>query len=93
MVTDVIQNARGQQQVRETRELGTLVRVLLTPENDKINVKLSYAASRHEKGEDDMPPDVATTTIESTIKVKPGEQALISGQSDDRARFLLLRVR
>ena len=90
----IVRNPRGVQRRTKTVKLGTMAQIRVTPEDDKLTLRLRYTASRL-GGEipEDSPPDMLNSTYETTIAVQRGKPALVGGGDVDGSSYLMVYVR
>ncbi len=94
VTTGIIQNGRGQQRVTQTIAIGTILRVILSPEDGKVLVRMTYESSKLEgEGDVDSPPDTTKSTLQTTVLAEPGELMLLGGQASGKGRFFVAVVR
>lgn len=91
----VTSSAPGRPQMRRTEhmQIGTLMRVQVASQQDKVLLKMSYEASRFKgEGTDDSPPDTVTVQLDTTLLLKPGKAMLLGGSSAESGSYLLVSV-
>ena len=77
----------------QTVELGTLARVMVQPQADKILVKLDLESTRLEgEGSDDTPPSTGSSQISTTVLLVPGEPTLLGGFAGKEQEFTIVTV-
>lgn len=78
----------------QSRQVGTLVRVMLTPKNGKVMLQLTYESSRFDgAGDDEGLVDIVTNTFNSLLLIEPGKPHLVGGQATDKSKYLMISVR
>ncbi len=91
-----VANAPGRGQVRQRQQqiIGTMVRLTAEPIDGKVLLKLSYEASRFEgEGSDDVPPDMKTFQVNTTLVLDPSQTVLVGGTSAESSTFLAVAVK
>lgn len=84
---------RGPMRVTQERNMGTIVKVTVSPQAGKLLVKLVYEASRFEDEKpEDRPPAHTTTHFASTLVVGPGKTILVGGQDSEKSSTVFLTV-
>lgn len=73
-------------------EIGTSVRVTANTVGEKVTLKLMYEAARFNDHSPDSPPDVTTTTFETTLALTPGKPTLVGGATKEHSSYLLITV-
>lgn len=94
VVTGVM-NAPGRAPVRQMQNqmVGTMVRLTAEPRDSKTMLRLSYEASRLDgEGEEDIPPDIKTFQIETSLLVDPAKLVLVGGSNADSTSYLVVSV-
>ncbi|TWU34333.1 type II and III secretion system protein [Novipirellula artificiosorum] len=80
VVTGIISNgSHPAQKVMETMEVGTILHVLATAQNDRVRIQLKYESSRV-VGDipDDRTPTFGTSEVDSLLHIPLGELAMVS---------------
>jgi hypothetical protein len=77
----------------QQRQIGTILRVTASPDGGKVSATLSFESSRH-VGErtDDSPPDIATTSVNSTQIFDLGQPTLIAATTAAETSYVLITI-
>ena len=83
----------GPSRITSMRQVGTLLKVTIQPEQNKLHVKLMYEASRMATdGPDDRPQEMTTNVFGTTLLVEPGMPILIGSRNSDKNSLIYLVV-
>lgn len=81
--------------VRNTQEIdvGAILVVTLLPDDDKVKAELSFKSTRLDgEGTDDSPPELTTTSIESSQIFEVGKPTLIAASTEGASNFVFLTI-
>ncbi len=93
VTTGVVRTPGGQTRQTKSVQIGTMVRVSVKPDGDKLLVTLSYQASRMPgEGTEDCPPDTVTSQFETTLQVEADQPTLVAGTSAEESSYMVLTV-
>jgi hypothetical protein len=74
-------------------EIGTLVKVTVVPQNDKVAMTLTYeSSSLGEAAGEDSPPDINKTKVNTTQLLDLGKSSLVSASTTSSSSILVVKV-
>ena len=74
-------------------EIGTLVKVTVVPQNDKVAMTLTYeSSSLGEAAGEDSPPDINKTRVNTTQFLDLGKSSLVSASTTSSSSILVVKV-
>lgn len=93
VLSGVAQTQAGKQRSYKQHSLGTHLTVSAEPVEDQVLLKIKYEAMRI-AGElkEELPPDFATTNVDSSALLKIGDRIVLAGDSAEGSTFLLVSV-
>lgn len=86
---------QGQVNVRNVKssEIGTILRVTVSPKGNKVAAQLSFESSRLVgEGTEDSPPDTVSTTITTTQLFDLAKPTLVSASTSGEGSFIFFTV-
>ncbi|TWT79689.1 hypothetical protein CA13_10950 [Planctomycetes bacterium CA13] len=77
----------------QQQEIGTILEVTVSPEDQSVVADLSFSSSRIVgEGTDDSPPEFATTTIKTTQLMDIGKPTLVGASTVDKSSYIFLTI-
>lgn len=77
----------------QQREIGTIVRVTASPTGQQVGLTLSFESSRLiGEGSDDSPPDIVTTSINTTQLFDFGQPTMIGASTAGETSYVFLTI-
>lgn len=93
VATGQIKNQNFTTRQTEQRDVGAVLRVIARPEGQSVSATVSYEASRHVgEGTEDSPPDLVTTSINTTQLFEIGQQSLLAGTTAGETSYVIVTI-
>ena len=80
------------QKSMQAMEIGTLIKVTVVPQNDKVAVTLTYESSSVGEVAGDSPPNINKTKVNTTQLLDLGKPSLVSGSTTVSSSILVVKV-
>ncbi|WP_153557369.1 hypothetical protein [Roseimaritima sediminicola] len=89
----VVSNRNVTARRTEEREVGTLLRLTAEPAGEKVAAKIEFECSRPVgQGSEDAPPDMVTTSFDTTQVFELGEPTLIAASTSGEPSFFFMTI-